>query len=42
VSRKTADAGKELVHGRYTTMWRLEKGRWLVIMDTGYREGPTP
>jgi ketosteroid isomerase-like protein len=41
VSRKTADAGKELAHGRYTTMWRLENGRWLVIMDTGYPERPT-
>ena len=40
VSRKTADAGKELGHGRYTTMWRLENGRWLVIMDTGYPERP--
>jgi ketosteroid isomerase-like protein len=41
VSRKTVDAGKELGHGRYTTMWRLENGRWLVIMDTGYPERPT-
>ena len=38
VSRKTANAGAELSHGRYTTMWRLENGRWLVIMDTGYPE----
>jgi ketosteroid isomerase-like protein len=41
VSRKTADTGKELGHGRYTTIWRLENGRWLVIMDTGYPERPS-
>ena len=38
VSRNTAEAGKEVGHGRYVTMWRLENGRWLVIMDTGYPE----
>jgi ketosteroid isomerase-like protein len=36
VSRKAADAGKELGRGRYVTMWRREGARWLVIMDTGY------
>jgi ketosteroid isomerase-like protein len=36
VSRRAADAGKELGHGRYVTMWRRDAGRWLVIMDTGY------
>jgi ketosteroid isomerase-like protein len=41
ISRKTAEAGKELGRGRYTTIWRLENGRWLVIMDTGYPERPT-
>ena len=40
VSRKTADAAKELSRGRYTTIWRLVNGRWLVIMDTGYPEPP--
>jgi ketosteroid isomerase-like protein len=42
ISRKTADAGKELARGRYVSMWRLENGRWLVIVDTGYPEPPTP
>jgi ketosteroid isomerase-like protein len=37
-SRRTADAGKELGHGRYVTMWRRDGGRWLAIMDTGYPE----
>jgi len=40
VSRRTADSGKELGHGRYVTMWRSENGRWLVIMDTGYPDPP--
>jgi len=40
VSRRTADSGKELGHGRYVTMWRRENGRWLVIMDTGYPDPP--
>jgi ketosteroid isomerase-like protein len=38
VSRKRGDAGKELSHGRYVTMWRRDGDRWLVIMDTGYPE----
>jgi ketosteroid isomerase-like protein len=38
VSRRPADAGKQLGHGRYVTMWRRDGGRWLVIMDTGYPE----
>jgi len=38
VSRKSGEAGKELNHGRYVTMWRRDGGRWLVIMDTGYPE----
>jgi ketosteroid isomerase-like protein len=38
VSRNPADAGKELGHGRYVTMWRRDGGRWVVIMDTGYPE----
>jgi ketosteroid isomerase-like protein len=42
VSRRTADSGKELGHGRYVTMWRRESGRWLVIMDTGYPDPPPP
>jgi ketosteroid isomerase-like protein len=42
VSRKTAELGKELGRGRYVTMWRLENGRWLVLMDTGYPEPATP
>ena len=42
ISRKTAEAGKELGRGRYVTMWRLENGRWLVVMDTGYPEPATP
>ena len=42
ISRKTADSGKELAHGRYVTFWRLENGRWLAIMDTGYSEPATP
>jgi len=37
-SRRAADAGKELGHGRYVTMWRRDGGRWLAIMDTGYPE----
>ena len=41
-SRRATDAGKELGHGRYVTMWRREGGRWLVIMDTGYPEPPNP
>lgn len=36
VSRKAADAGKQIGSGRYVTMWRRERNRWLVIMDTGY------
>lgn len=40
LSRRTADAGKELGHGRYITMWRRDVGRWLVIMDTGYPDPP--
>jgi ketosteroid isomerase-like protein len=40
VSRRTADAGKELGHGRYVTMWRRDAARWLVIMDTGYPDPP--
>ena len=42
ISRKTAELGKELGRGRYVTMWRLENGHWLVIMDTGYPEPATP
>jgi ketosteroid isomerase-like protein len=38
ISRKSADSGKELSHGRYVTMWRRRGDRWLVIMDTGYPE----
>jgi ketosteroid isomerase-like protein len=38
VSRKTGESGKETGHGRYVTMWRRDRGRWLVIMDTGYPE----
>jgi hypothetical protein len=38
ISRKTADAGKEIAHGRYITMWQRVRGRWLVIMDGGYPE----
>lgn len=38
VSRRSADAGKRLGHGRYVTMWRRDGGRWLAIMDTGYPE----
>ena len=38
VSRKTGEAGKQLNHGRYVTMWRRDGDRWLVIMDTGYPE----
>jgi ketosteroid isomerase-like protein len=38
VSRKSGEAGRELNHGRYITMWRRDGGRWLVIMDTGYPE----
>ena len=41
VSRRTADAGKELGRGRYVTMWRRENARWLVIMDTGYPQPAT-
>jgi ketosteroid isomerase-like protein len=41
VSRRATDAGKELGHGRYVTMWRRDAGRWLVIMDTGYPD-PSP
>jgi ketosteroid isomerase-like protein len=40
VSRRAADTGKELGHGRYVTMWRRDAGRWLVIMDTGYPDPP--
>ena len=40
VSRRAADAGKELGSGRYVTMWRRDDGRWLVIMDTGYPNPP--
>jgi ketosteroid isomerase-like protein len=40
VSRRAADAGKELGSGRYVTMWRRDGGRWLVIMDTGYPNPP--
>jgi ketosteroid isomerase-like protein len=42
LSRAGANAGKETGRGRYVTMWRREGGRWLVIMDTGYPEPPTP
>jgi hypothetical protein len=42
VSRKKGEAGKQLGHGRYGTMWRRDGGRWLVIMDTGYPEPETP
>ncbi len=42
VSRAGANAGKETGRGRYVTMWRRDGGRWLVIMDTGYPEPPTP
>lgn len=42
VSRAGANAGKEMGRGRYVTMWRRDGGRWLVIMDTGYPEPPTP
>jgi ketosteroid isomerase-like protein len=42
VSRKAADAGKELGRGRYVTMWRREGARWLVIMDTGYPDPSAP
>lgn len=38
VSRKPADAGKELGRGRYVTTWRRENGKWLVVMDTGHPE----
>lgn len=38
ISRKTADAGKEIGHGRYITMWQRVRGRWLVILDGGYPE----
>jgi ketosteroid isomerase-like protein len=38
VSHAGPNAGKEISHGRYVTMWRREGGRWLVIMDTGYPE----
>jgi ketosteroid isomerase-like protein len=37
-SRKAGDAGKVLSRGRYVTMWRRDRGKWLVIMDTGYPE----
>ncbi|HXN75399.1 MAG TPA: hypothetical protein VN876_02115 [Gemmatimonadaceae bacterium] len=40
VSRRPADAGKELGGGRYVTMWRRDGSRWLVIMDTGYPNPP--
>jgi len=40
VSRRAADTGKELGSGRYVTMWRRDRGRWLVIMDTGYPNPP--
>ncbi len=40
ISRRAADAGKELGSGRYVTMWRRDGGRWLVIMDTGYPNPP--
>ena len=42
VSRAGANAGKETGRGRYVTMWRRDGARWLVIMDTGYPEPPTP
>lgn len=42
VSRKTGEAGKELGHGRYVTIWRRDGERWVVIMDTGYPEPATP
>jgi ketosteroid isomerase-like protein len=38
VNRAGPDAGKETGHGRYVTMWRRARERWLVIMDTGYPE----
>ena len=40
ISRRAADAEKELGSGRYVTMWRRDGGRWLVIMDTGYPNPP--
>ena len=40
ISRRAADAGKELGSGRYVTLWRRDGGRWLVIMDTGYPNPP--
>jgi len=40
ISRRAADAGKELGSGRYVTIWRRDGGRWLVIMDTGYPNPP--
>jgi ketosteroid isomerase-like protein len=40
VSRRAADTGKEVGSGRYVTMWRRDRGRWLVIMDTGYPNPP--
>jgi ketosteroid isomerase-like protein len=42
VSRAGANVGKETGRGRYVTMWRRERGRWLVIMDTGYPDPATP
>jgi ketosteroid isomerase-like protein len=42
VSRKMGEAGKELGHGRYVTIWRRDSERWLVIMDTGYPEPAAP
>ena len=41
ISRRSESLGKELGRGRYVTMWRRERGRWLVIMDTGYPD-PKP
>lgn len=40
VNRTGADAGKESGHGRYVTMWRRDRDRWLAIMDTGYPDPP--
>ena len=42
VSRRAADAGKELGHGRYATMWRREGASWVVTMDTGYPDITPP
>jgi len=41
VGKKAENAGKQIGRGRYVTMWRRDRNRWLVIMDTGYPE-PAP